>query len=149
MTPNENCEPFRPRLTALADGELTEAEATRVREHVAGCADCQSEWNAQAELYDLIKASESTQVDDITGAVLARLHPSPTSLLSEILHEVRTLRGELQFARAELQALRGEVARLRDERPQTQTMTGPYLLPYAVPTHTPALPLSPGARHYA
>ncbi|HEX6130274.1 MAG TPA: zf-HC2 domain-containing protein, partial [Actinomycetota bacterium] len=40
---NEACRPFREQLGAMALGHLSDEEATAVRAHLDGCAECRTE----------------------------------------------------------------------------------------------------------
>ena len=43
------------RLAALADGRLPEPERTRVLDHLARCADCRSDYDAQLTMKGLLR----------------------------------------------------------------------------------------------
>ncbi len=121
-----NCLAVRDHLTALVDGELTQASAAQVREHLTQCADCREEYVAQTALRKAARAWEVEGGGDV-WAVVRREIEQPR--LSDLLDEIRRLRTELQTLRVEVADLR----RQRSAYPSTAPLSTPSVraFPYA------------------
>jgi len=69
-------------LPAYLAGELTEPEATRVREHLRACDGCERAFRELTELHRLLESDVATEPSEpVWTAVQARLHaPAPEPL---------------------------------------------------------------------
>ena len=79
---NESCRPFRELLGALALGHLDDAEATAVRAHLDGCADCRAEFDGLREVAGMLPLADPARIEQ------AAVTP-PTGLAERVLSLVR------------------------------------------------------------
>ncbi len=80
---NEACRPFREQLGSLALGHLDEVEATSVRAHLDGCADCRSESRALEDVARMLPLVDPAVVDEASVAPPASLGERVLSLVRE------------------------------------------------------------------
>ncbi len=71
-----DCEPFKPLLVGLLDGELAPDEARRINEHLIRCAACRREYEELRETTGKLSALSLQEPDDV---VLAQVWKSPFS----------------------------------------------------------------------
>ena len=125
-----NCQQARDHLSALIDGELTEAAVRRVREHLAQCVACQDQQAAVRALRETVRI---WQVED--GDIwedLRREIEQPD--LAALLDEVRQLHAELKAVRTEVALLRREITAPSGVPACSRSSV---LFPYARPDDTP------------
>jgi anti-sigma factor RsiW len=79
---NESCRPFREQLGSLALGHLDEGEATAVRAHLDGCADCQAEYRSLRDVTAMLPLADPARIGE------ASLAP-PTGLAERVFSLVR------------------------------------------------------------
>lgn len=121
------CDSLQLRLTLLHDGELPEAEAVALREHLESCHNCRA---ACHELERVLALVDSWEIPP-AGTVSA---PPPVEsigvILNELREEVRALREEVTRLRTEVSAWRASGSRgsttTVTHRPRTDR-----LMPYA------------------
>ena len=96
------CKTASTMLAALIDGELTPAEAARVRRHLADCAACNE------------AATETARVQQLAGAWITTGSDVWEGVRAEIeTPDLGTLVASHRALEAEVRALRAEVAGLR------------------------------------
>jgi anti-sigma factor RsiW len=74
------CEEIERLLPAFADGDIGEAERSRVEHHLAGCLACARQIDAQRAVRELIRGRRSGWTSE---AAPARLHNSAAALAAE------------------------------------------------------------------
>jgi hypothetical protein len=80
---NEACRPFREQLGSLALGHLDDAEATAVRAHLDGCADCRTEFRSLVEVARMLPLADPDRLGEATIAPPASLGERVLSLVRE------------------------------------------------------------------
>ena len=76
-----HCEPFRPLLVGLLDGELTVRERSEINDHMIRCAACREEYERLRETSGKL---EALSCKEPTDEVLRRLWRNPFSRVSRI-----------------------------------------------------------------
>ena len=76
-----HCEPFRPLLVGLLDGELTVRERSEINDHMIRCAACREEYERLRETSGKL---EALSCKEPTDEVLRRLWRNPFSRISRI-----------------------------------------------------------------
>jgi anti-sigma factor RsiW len=79
---NEACRPFREQLGAMALGHLSDEEATAVRAHLDGCAECRAEFRALREVTEVLPLADPARLGEPSAA-------PPTGLAERVLSLVR------------------------------------------------------------
>ena len=68
-------EEYREKLSALLDGELTDAERAELTAHLASCPTCQTYLIELTAMHDALGSMEPPSVPDgFAAIVMARLH---------------------------------------------------------------------------
>ncbi|HSL11281.1 MAG TPA: zf-HC2 domain-containing protein [Actinomycetota bacterium] len=65
---NESCRPFREQLGSLALAHLDDAEATAVRAHLDGCADCRAEFSGLREVAQMLPLADPARLGEPSAA---------------------------------------------------------------------------------
>ena len=91
------------KLAALIDGELTPADAAKIRAHLADCASC-SEAADKSERLKQLAAAWTVEGSDVWEAVRAEIETP----------DVKGLIASIRALQAEVRTLRAEVAELRE-----------------------------------
>lgn len=80
---NEGCRPFREQLGSLALGHLDDREATSVRAHLDGCADCRAESATLRAVAGMLPLADPARVVEAADAPPPTLGDRVLSLVRE------------------------------------------------------------------
>lgn len=72
-----NCHAIEPLLSAWVDGQLAEAQAEKVRDHLAQCPSCWEEFQALEQLGQQMAALKAMRVGPAPEGLLAGVHALP------------------------------------------------------------------------
>lgn len=122
------CDSLQLRLTLLHDGELPEAEAIALREHMAICPTCQ---DASKEIEQVLSLANSWEIPPVVPtSAIPKVEESIGAILQDLRTEIRALRTEVSHLRSEVSALRA-TGTGRSTATVTHTPKTERLMPYA------------------
>jgi hypothetical protein len=122
------CDSLQLRLTLLHDGELPEAEAIALREHLETCPTCR---DACKEIEQVLALADSWGIPTAgTAAASLPAEEGVGAILQDLRDEIRALRAEVSHLRSEVSALRVSDS-ARNTATVTHTPKTAYLMPYA------------------
>jgi anti-sigma factor RsiW len=122
------CDSLQLRLTLLHDGELPEAEAIALREHLETCPTCRDACNEMEQVLALANSWAIPPAMPVSASPVAE--ESIGAILRDLREEIRALRAEVSHLRSEVSALRG-TGSSRGTATVTHTPKTAYLMPYA------------------